>query len=89
VIVLTSTTQSLKGNDTIPQGSDISGKTLLGIGCHHGYFCLETARRGAGRTRQSVLMFFEEHVTVARALTDGLANVEYIEADFEGWESEQ
>jgi 2-polyprenyl-3-methyl-5-hydroxy-6-metoxy-1,4-benzoquinol methylase len=74
-------------NETIFQGSEFSGKTLLDIGCHHGYFCLEAARRGANSAVG--IDAFEENVTVARALSDGLANVEYIEADFESWESEQ
>ena len=74
-------------NDTIFQGSEFSGKTLLDIGCHHGYFCLEAARRGASSAVGVDAV--EENVTVARTLSDGLANVEYIEADFESWESEQ
>lgn len=74
-------------NDTIFQGSKFSGKTLLDVGCHHGYFCLEAARRGANSAVG--LDAFEENVTVARTLADGLANVEYVEADFESWESEQ
>lgn len=28
-------------------GSDLAGKSVLDIGCHHGYYCIEAVKRGA------------------------------------------
>ena len=67
-------------------GDDFTGGTLLDVGTYHGHFCMEAARRNAGRVVG--IDPCAESLRVARQIAVGLP-VEYIHGDFESWHFEE
>lgn len=65
---------------------DLSGKSILDIGSSQGHFCLEAIRRGA-KTAIGIEPL-HNNVKVARNIASDLnLNAEYVESDFESWET--
>ena len=64
-------------------GGDLEGKSVLDVGSHLGYFCIEALRRGACRAVGWEID--PEHVRQARTIADMVdSSAEYYERDIEG-----
>jgi 2-polyprenyl-3-methyl-5-hydroxy-6-metoxy-1,4-benzoquinol methylase len=70
------------------EADDFMGKSLLDLGSYHGHFCIEALRRGAARAVG--VEPYVENLVVAREIAESFSlEPEYIDADFEEWETDE